>query len=810
MHRVSKLGRIGLAALVLTCGLRAGEVSAAELTAREVLTAIEKAKAFLVRNQDGNGSWASQDDRYGIGVTSLALLALLNAGMTTDDQPVADALDYLRAIKEPAPMGTYDLSLMIMALATAKDGERDKARILTLAQKLENGQLQAGPNAGSWSYVVNSTGFMNTGGDRSNGQFAILGLRDAANAGIAVDRKVWEKARRHWRASQNADGGWGYRALRNRDDSYGSMTVAGIATLTITNSMLRDDKVLNEDGTPNCCGDVEEDEALARAIRWLESRFSVRHNPSSAVWLLYYLYGLERAGRLSGTRFFGTHDWYREGARYLVDGQSNVYGSWQGVGHLEGNPVIGSSLALLFLSKGLSSVLINKLEYGPRNPKRPRRPIDNNWNQHHDDVRNLTSLVSSLPEWPKLLTWQILDFRKVEQFGGVRDMLQAPVLYIAGSEAPRFTPEQVELLKEYVNQGGFIFAVANCRSEDFGFGIRHLVTQMFPGGESELKELPPDHPIYRSEYPLEPDGIELYGADFGCRTAVVYSPEDLSCLWDKWMQHDPPGRTAQEKSVIIRATKIGVNIVAYATGREPPPDKLSQVPELAKADKQNEIERGFLQIAKLRHAGTWDAAPQALRNLLRALNRTVGLSASTRQRNLPASDPNIFKYPVLYMHGRTSYRLSRREIEQLQLYLSRGGVLFADACCGAKQFDRSFREFIGQLFPNDELQRIPADHDMFTERVGYDLKTVRRRAPETDDPDAALNVVEQAGEPFLEGIAIDGRYAVIYSKYDISCALERQASVACTGYVAEDAVKLAVNVVLYAMLQDVTFAEAGQ
>ena len=42
---------------------------------------------------------------------------------------------------------------------------------------------------------------------------------------------------------------------------------------------------------------------------------------------------------------------------------------------------------------------------------------------------------------------------------------------------------------------------------------------------------------------------------------------------------------------------------------------------------------------------------------------------------------------------------------------------------------------------------------------------------------------------------------VIYSKYDISCALDLQASVACTGYVPEDAAKIAVNVVLYSKLK---------
>ena len=48
---------------------------------------------------------------------------------------------------------------------------------------------------------------------------------------------------------------------------------------------------------------------------------------------------------------------------------------------------------------------------------------------------------------------------------------------------------------------------------------------------------------------------------------------------------------------------------------------------------------------------------------------------------------------------------------------------------------------------------------------------------------------------------------MIYSKYDLSCALERQASVACAGYDYHDAVRIAVNVVRYALLQDISYSE---
>jgi len=52
------------------------------------------------------------------------------------------------------------------------------------------------------------------------------------------------------------------------------------------------------------------------------------------------------------------------------------------MGHGEDNPLVGTSFALLFLSKGRWPVLLGKLQYGP----------GNDWNQHRSDVGNLTRL----------------------------------------------------------------------------------------------------------------------------------------------------------------------------------------------------------------------------------------------------------------------------------------------------------------------------------------------------------------------------------------------------------------------------------
>ena len=100
---------------------------------------------------------------------------------------------------------------------------------------------------------------------------------------------------------------------------------------------------------------------------------------------------------------------------------------------------------------------------------------------------------------------------------------------------------------------------------------------------------------------------------------------------------------------------------------------------------------------------------------------------------------------------------------------------------------------MAKLYPDAKLERIPVDDELFNGQIGHVLERVRRRVAGANGRDG--NVVN--GEPFLEGIRVDGRWAVIYSKHDISCALERQSTVACAGYLSDDAVKIGVNVVLY-------------
>jgi len=136
-----------------------------------------------------------------------------------------------------------------------------------------------------------------------------------------------------------------------------------------------------------------------------------------------------------------------------------------------------------------------------------------------------------LKGWPPRLISQVLSLGRLNGDTAVNDLNQAPVLYISGKDAPTLTDDHVAWLREYVDEGGFIFAVANCSGGTFDEGFRDLIVRMFPDGDASLQRLQADHPVYRSEYLLKKtDSIELYGVDFGCRTAIIYSPEDLGCL----------------------------------------------------------------------------------------------------------------------------------------------------------------------------------------------------------------------------------------------------------------------------------------
>ena len=77
------------------------------------------------------------------------------------------------------------------------------------------------------------------------------------------------------------------------------------------------------------CGNGGYDRNLQYGLDWLANHFQVGQNfGNGQQWKFYYLYGLERVGRLAGVRYFGKNDWYLLGAEELVHDQDKLSGFW--------------------------------------------------------------------------------------------------------------------------------------------------------------------------------------------------------------------------------------------------------------------------------------------------------------------------------------------------------------------------------------------------------------------------------------------------------------------------------------------------
>ena len=154
------------------------------------------------------------------------------------------------------------------------------------------------------------------------------------------------------------------------------------------------------------------------------------------------------------------------------------------------------------------------------------------------------------------------------------------------------------------------------------------------------------------------------------------------------------------------------------------------------------------------------------------------------------------------MHGRRSFRLSDTERNYLRQYVERGGFLFADAICANDQFSTAFRREMAAIFRDAKLVEIPASHPLLsTEFRGYDITEVSLRDPKFRTEGDPLKAKIYGVAPTLEGLEIDGRLAVVFSPYDMSCALENSPSLECKGYDRRDAARIGENILLYALQQ---------
>jgi hypothetical protein len=370
------------------------------------------------------------------------------------------------------------------------------------------------------------------------------------------------------------------------------------------------------------------------------------------------------------------------------------------------------------------------------------------------------------------------------------DPRELPAVLFAGHNKFQLPDAVRAKLARYVADGGMILGDACCGWNDFSESFRREMEAIFPG--RPLRKMLREEPVFSAYYKLgavtykKGDGstfVEdpvLESIDFGCRTGVVFSPYDMTCGWDG---HEHPRGT---RLVIDQARQLGANLITYVLGSF----QLGRFLSTQKVYYESEApSRDDFVFAQLVHEGDWDPDPSAVHNLLKHARDNSTMGVKFKRQNVRLKDPKTTTYPLLYMTGHREFVWSPEEVGMLQRYLKAGGLLLADACCGRISFDMAFRREIGKVFPGKSLEKLPPEHPLY--RCHYELREV----------DYTPRVREDYGpftSPELEGISVDGRLAVIYSKFDLGNGWEQFPHPYSYGLKDDSALQIGTNVLVYA------------
>jgi hypothetical protein len=170
-------------------------------------------------------------------------------------------------------------------------------------------------------------------GDNSNSQYAALGIRACLTGLVVVPKETVTAAEQWWEKNQKQAGGWGYGQGPNGDSglpnepAWGSMSAGGLGSLVIF-------KYYRQRIWGDKDADWKKAASVTRAASWIGSNLDFtgnaanpKENGGPRAWHYYWIYAVERAGRLLEIEQFTGKEWYPAGADYLLPKQATD-GSW--------------------------------------------------------------------------------------------------------------------------------------------------------------------------------------------------------------------------------------------------------------------------------------------------------------------------------------------------------------------------------------------------------------------------------------------------------------------------------------------------
>ncbi|MFQ5863750.1 MAG: DUF4159 domain-containing protein [bacterium] len=164
---------------------------------------------------------------------------------------------------------------------------------------------------------------------------------------------------------------------------------------------------------------------------------------------------------------------------------------------------------------------------------------------------------------------------------------------------------------------------------------------------------------------------------------------------------------------------------------------------------QIKVPKSEFVLARLKYhgGGDWYNDPSIIPNLLDFMSDNTIIDVGNAEAIVEIMEEDLFSYPVIFMTGHGKITFSKQEVERLRHYLTHGGFLYADDDYG---MDKSFRQEIKKVFPNEELIEIPFSHEIY--HCHFDFPNGLPKIHEHD-----------GGPPHGYGIFYEGRMVVFYT-----------------------------------------------
>lgn len=199
----------------------------------------------------------------------------------------------------------------------------------------------------------------------------------------------------------------------------------------------------------------------------------------------------------------------------------------------------------------------------------------------------------------------------------------------------------------------------------------------------------------------------------------------------------------------------------------------------------------MIEIAVLRYAsGDWNSAPLALANMIQAVAEYTDLEIAPVAAVVSLDDPELFRYPFVFMTGHLPVRLTARERQNLMAFVEAGGFLFIDD--HNHDIDGAFHKSVMQELTRafDVPFEIPNDHPIYSTYFVFD-----------GGPPNTSHELNGWGDNLLHrhlwGVERNGRLAVVFSNKDYSS--EWTFHPENKRFLSVDNTRFAVNLIVYAL-----------